>query len=100
MNTVIVRYKVKFGKSDENIGFVNAVFAELKDKSPEGVRYATFVGDDGVTFFHVASFDDGIENPLPQLDSFKAFQEGLRDRCEENPAPTSVKQVASYNFFN
>jgi len=100
MNTVIVRYKVKADQSDDNVGLVEAVFAALKGKSPEGVRYATFVADDGVTFFHIASFDDGVENPLPQLDAFKAFQKGLGDRCEEGPVPTSVKEVASYNFFS
>jgi len=99
VNTVIVRYKVMADHSAENVGFVEAVFAELKGKSPEGVRYATFVAEDGVTFFHIASFDSGVENPLPQMDAFKAFQKGLGDRCEERPAPTSVNVVASYNFF-
>lgn len=100
MNTVMVRYKVKAEQAADNVQLVEAVFAELKDKRPNGVRYATFVAEGGVTFFHIASFDDGVENPLPQMDAFKAFQKGLGERCEEKPAPTSLKEVAAYNFFS
>ena len=99
MKTVIVRYKVSAGKADENVEFVRGVFAELKEKAPAGVRYATFMADDGVTFFHIASFDDGVDNPLSQMRAFKAFQEGLGDRCEEKPSPTSLTHVESYGFF-
>ena len=100
MATVIVRYKVEPGRGDENTDLVKAVFAELKETKPNGVRYATFVADDGLSFTHVASVDEGVENPIPQLDAFKVFQQGLRERCEEKPTPTPVREVGSYNFFD
>lgn len=99
MNTIIVRYKVMADHADENIKLVEAVFAELKTQQSTDVRYATFAADDGVTFFHFASVDDGVENPIPQLEAFKAFQKGLMDRCEEKPTPISVSEVGSYRFF-
>lgn len=82
MTTVIVRYKVKKDRAGENIRLVEAVFAELKDKKAEGLRYAAFVAEDGVTFFHVAAVDDGVENPLFQTEAFKAFQKDIADRCD------------------
>lgn len=99
MNTIIVRYKVKSDRVDENVRAVQAVFAELKDKQPKGVRYATFVADDGETFFHIADLDEGVDNPVPNLNAFKEFQSGLVDRCKEKPSPTPIREVASYSFF-
>jgi len=98
MGKVIVRYKVKADRAEENIGFVKAVYAELAEKKPEGLRYATFVAEDGVTFFHFASVD-AEDNPLAKTDAFKAFQKDLKERCEEPPAPVKLSEVASFNFF-
>ena len=99
MGKVIVRYRVKRERADENVRLVKAVYAELNEKRPKGLRYATFVAEDGVTFFHIASIE-GDENPLAQTDAFKAFQEQINDRCDEPPAPTKVSQVGSFNFFD
>ncbi len=100
MKNFIVRYKVKADQTAENVQRVEAVFVELKNKQPKGVRYATFIAEDGVTFFHIASFADGVKNPLPQMDAYKAFQNGLGDRCEEKPAATSLKEIGVYNCFS
>ena len=99
MNTIIVRYKVKASEADANMQAVQAVFAELRDTQPEGVRYATFVAEDGVTFFHIADFDEGVDNPIAKTGAFKAFQQALGDRCEEKPSPTNLRQVGTYKFF-
>jgi hypothetical protein len=98
MRQVIVRYKVKPEKADENVSLVKAVYAELKEKNPEGLRYATFVADDGVTFFHVASIT-AEQSPLGQIDAFKEFQANIKDRCDEPPAPVNISEVGSFNFF-
>jgi len=98
MGTVIVRYKVKADRAEENVGLVKAVYAELNETKPEGLRYATFVAEDGVSFVHVADIT-GDANPLAQCAAFKAFQKDIKDRCEEPPAPTPVSEVGSFNFF-
>lgn len=96
MNRVIVRYKLKPGRAEENTNFVRAVFSELSAAKPSGVRYATYVANDGLTFVHIASFDAGTQNPLPQMEAFKAFQKELGDRCEQKPEPVQVEEIASY----
>ena len=94
---VIVRYRVKPDRAAENLRLVKAVFAELAQQKPDGLRYASFVADDGVTFYHVASID-ADKNPLLECQAFKAFQKDIVDRCEDPPRPTQVNEVGSYNF--
>lgn len=49
---------------------------------------------------HIASIEtaDG-ENHLPKTASFKAFQSGLRDRCDEPPVVMDMSEVGSFRFF-
>jgi hypothetical protein len=101
MKVIIVRYKVKAERAEENIAFVEAVFAELEEKSPPGLHYASFNLEDGVSFVHVAALDDGVEaNPLPETDAFKRFVGDIKERCEEPPAATSASLVGAYNVFS
>jgi hypothetical protein len=40
------------------------------------------------------------ENPITQLAAFKAFQAGIRERCEERPVSTDLESdaIGSYGF--
>lgn len=97
MATTVVRYKVKEGRGDENQALVEAVFAELASKSPDGFRYGTIRLDDGVTFVHIAIVEG--DNPLGASDAFAAFQRDLAERCEEQPAPMGGTIVGNYNLY-
>ena len=101
MKRVLVRYKVKADKATENQQFVEKVYEELQQKSPEGIRYATFKLDDGVSFVHIASIEteDGT-NPLGETAAFQQFQANIRDRCEEPPVAVDLDEVGSYRFFS
>lgn len=99
MNTVVVEYTVKDDCVEENKQFVEAVFKMLNESKPDGLRYMTFIKDDGKTFMHVASIE-GETNPLPETDAFKAFQKDLKDRCEVPPKVTKLDPVGSYKFFD
>jgi len=98
MATTVVRYKVKEGRGDENQELVEAVFAELSDASPSGLRYGTLRLEDGVTFVHIAR-TDGDENPLNDSAAFKHFVEGLPERCAEPPAPLQGTLVGNYGLY-
>ena len=65
MRRVVVRYRVRPDRVEENERLVRAVYEELAAVQPEGLRYATVKLDDGVTFVHVAVHE--TENPLPGL---------------------------------
>jgi hypothetical protein len=97
---MIVRYKVKAGKADENQRYIQKVFDELHENSPEGLRYASFKLSDGLSFVHIVSVEtpDG-SNPLIETTAFKNFQMGIQDRCEEQPVLTEMTEVGSYRLF-
>jgi quinol monooxygenase YgiN len=100
MRRVMVRYKVKPDRVDENEALVRSVYEELRKAAPAAFRYATFRLDDGVSFVHVASNETGDgHNPLPELEAFRRFQENIRERCDEPPVVTEMHEVASYNLF-
>ena len=99
MKRVLVRYKVKADRAAENEAYIKKVFAELKETGPQGLRYASFKLDDGLSFVHIASIEteDG-SNPLAASPAFKAFQAEIRDRCEEPPVAVDLNKIGSYNF--
>ena len=100
MRRVIVRYRVKPDQVADNEQLVRAVYEELRETQPDGLRYATFKQDDGVSFVHLAVTDDGVGNPLAQVAAFARFQEGIAERCDEQPVVTELSEVGSYRFAN
>jgi hypothetical protein len=96
----IVRYKVKPDRVEENIELVRAVYEELSRVKPEGLRYATFRLDDGVSFVHLVSVetDDG-QSPLGQIEAFARFTENVKDRCDEPPVVSDVDEIGSFRVF-
>ncbi len=95
---IVVRYRPKADRADENQRFVEAVFAELAATDPGGLRYATLRLADG-TFVHIADVG-GDHNPLGDVAAFAEFQRDLLDRCEdgEGPNPQEATVVGSYGF--
>jgi len=100
VSQVMVRYKVKPEQAARNEELVRRVYEELHRTAPAGLRYATFVLEDGISFAHVASIEtaDG-RNPLTDVAAFRAFQEGIDERCDEPPAPVGLREVGSYGFW-
>lgn len=96
--TKVIQYKTKPESADENERLIRAVFTELAARNPEGLRYAAFRLDDGVSFLHVAAID-GEENPLQTSAAFGEFQSGIKDRCAEGPNPSDATVVGSYRLL-
>jgi len=94
---VMVRYKVKPGRADENAALVRAVYEELARTRPRGFHYATFRLEDGVSFVHVSS-QEAKESPLSQSEAFAAFQNRIAERCDEPPVLAELDEVGSYEF--
>jgi hypothetical protein len=100
MGKVMVRYRVKPERAQENEQLVRAVYEELARTAPPGLRYATFRLADGVSFVHVASSEtqDGT-SPLPAVAAFQRFQEGIAERCEEPPLASELHEIGSFRFW-
>ena len=100
MRRLIVRYKVKSDKVDENQKYIRKVFEELHQTRPSGLRYASFRLSDGVSFVHIVSVETNDDrNPLVETPAFESFNAGITDRCEEQPVLTEMTEVGSYRFL-
>jgi len=98
MKTVMVRYRTKEGQAAANEALVRAVFDELRERAPGGIRYASYRLVDGATFVHIATVEASGENPLTSLPAFRAFQSGIKERCSEEPVVTELSRVDSYGL--
>jgi hypothetical protein len=94
----MVRYRVRPDQVATNERLVRDVYDELAATRPDGLRYATFRLDDGVTFVHVAVHDE--DNPLGRVSAFRRFQEGIRDRCDEPPVVTELEAIGAYRLLD
>jgi hypothetical protein len=97
MREVMVRYRVKPDRAEENEALVRGVYEELDRTKPDGFRYATFCLDDGVTFVHVA-LQEGAESPLAGFSAFQRFQQDIADRCDQPPVVSGLRRIGSYGL--
>jgi hypothetical protein len=99
MRRMLVRYRVKPERAAENEELVRAVYDELHETRPEGLGYATFRLDDGVSFVHLAEHDEDGPNQLSPLASFKRFQDGIAERCDDPPVASELSTIGAYRLF-
>jgi hypothetical protein len=101
MSRVMVRYVVKPGQVQRNEELVRAVYDELRRTRPAGLRYATFrVGDSGA-FVHLSSTETADRrSPLLGLQSFRDFQAGIAERCEEAPVVVELHEIGSFGVWS
>jgi hypothetical protein len=97
MKRMLIRYKTKPETTRQNQRLIEEVFRELEAKAPEGIRYMVLTLEDG-SFLHFVETSDG-PNPLSQLDAFKLFQSGVRDRCAEPPHASEATVVGNYRML-
>ena len=99
MRHTIVTYTVKPGREQENRALVEAVFEELAERRPAGLRYAVFYLPDRRQFMHLYT-DDGSTSGVQELDSFQAFVTGAEDRHEQPATFTQPELIGDYRTFD
>jgi hypothetical protein len=95
MRQVMVRYRVLPERAEENEAYIRAVFAELERRRPQGLEYASFKLEDGVSFVHLATIA-GADNPLLALEAFREFTADIKSRCAEPPVTLALSAIGSY----
>jgi len=93
----IVRYTTRPGSTDENETLIKAVFAQLAEQMPDGLRYVAIRLDDGASFIHVAVLEDD-NNPLASLPAFGEFVSAIGERCTDGPTPVNGTVVGAYGI--
>ena len=86
MKAVKVQYTVKAEYAETNKANISQVMADLQELSNPGIKYSTFVLEDGKTFVHFGIYSDqealDVVNNLP---SFQTFREQLKASGPEAP---------------
>jgi hypothetical protein len=98
MTTTVVQYQAKPERADENQKLIEAVFADLEERAPEGFTYKVFRLEDGVSFVHVVVEHDGVDHPdsLQDVPAFQAFVADIADRCDIPPVVRGATVVGGF----
>jgi hypothetical protein len=100
MPNIVVRYKTKPERAEENRKLVENVFAELDELGATGFAYASFQLDDGVSFVHVVVEEDGEGSvSLTDVPAFREFVANIADRCEEQPVAQQATIVGAHRLL-
>lgn len=94
--TTVIRYQTTPEAAGRNRELIARVFAELAVTRPAGLRYAAYQLDDGVSFVHVVSTENGTD-PLVELASFQEFQRGVGDRLQAPPERFGATEIGRYS---
>jgi hypothetical protein len=97
---VVVRYKTKPERAEENQRLIEKVFAELDELGATGFAYASLRLEDGVSFVHVVVEEDGEGSvSLAEVPAFRAFTADIADRCDEPPVAMAATVVGAHRIF-
>ena len=96
-HATVVRYTTRPQSASENEKLIKAVFDQLAEQMPEGLRYIAIRLDDGVSFIHVAVLEDD-NNPLASLPAFGEFVSNISERCTDGPTPVNGTVVGAYGI--
>jgi len=95
----LIRYRTDPDRADLNQRLVEAVFAELKARETQGLRYLVLRTADG-SFFHLVAFENGGgTSGLTTLHEFQEFQRDLRIRCIQPPEAVEVTVVGNHRML-
>src|SRR5262245_15211194 len=100
MPNVVVQYRTKPDRAEENQRLIEKVFAELDEMQATGFGYASFRLEDGVSFVHIVVEKDGESSvSLADVPAFQEFQRGIADRCEVQPVAKGATVVGAHRIF-
>jgi len=100
MPNIVVRYKTKPERAEENRKLVENVFAELDELDATGFAYASFQLGDGVSFLHVVVEEDGEGSvSLTDVPAFQKFVADIADRCDEQPIAQPATVVGAHRML-
>jgi len=99
MHIVKVTYTVKAGYAAKNQENISKVMSDLRKINHPGIRYSTYLGEDGNTFMHLALFEQkDFQQILFDLETFKSFQQELKNGNLEVPPKTEIMTLVDSCF--
>jgi len=96
---VRVQYTTKQEYAAKNKENITKVMNDLRAINNPGIRYSTYLLEDGKTFMHFALFENEAANKiLMELESFKQFQAALKESVPEVPPKTENLSLVASSF--
>ncbi len=102
MKAVKVQYTVKADYAETNKKNIEAVMSDLREINNPGIKYSSFLLEDGKTFVHFGMYaDQEAMSVVSDLDSFQHFRQQLKASGPESPPNAEdLNLVASaYEIF-
>ncbi|MGV3761547.1 hypothetical protein [Parapedobacter sp.] len=103
MKIVKVTYTVQPSFAAKNLENVKTFVRDIKALNNPSIRYISYLGADGKTFTHIATFDsEAAQQQFLALPSFKLFQQQRDGSGLETPENLQFLELAaaSYDLFN
>jgi hypothetical protein len=74
MTVLLVHFEIADDGVAEVTAAVEATFAAVQERQPEGVRYAYLRRAGGTEFIALLELAEGVENPLPGIEAARQLQ--------------------------
>ena len=99
MNVLMVRAKLKEENVADARAAIEKVIKALEQAQPTGVRYASCLLGDGVTFVALLELADDGGHPLRGFPAYQEMVEDLKQWYAEPPAVERMTVTGSYGLF-
>ena len=99
MNVLMVQAKVKKENVADARAAIEKVIQALEQAQPAGVRYASCLLSDGVTFVALLKLEDDGGHPLREFPAYQEMVENLKQWYAEPPAVERMTVTGSYGLF-
>jgi hypothetical protein len=99
MNVLMVRAKIKEENVADAQAAIEKVIQALEQAQPAGVRYASCLLSDGVTFVALLRLAPDGGHPLRGFPAYMEMVEALKQWYAEPPAVEQMTVTGSYGLF-
>jgi thioredoxin-like negative regulator of GroEL len=99
MNVLMVRAKIKEENVADAQAAIGKVIQALEQAQPAGVRYASCLLSDGVTFVALLELAPDGSHPLRGFPAYMEMVEALKQWYAEPPAAEQMTVTGSYGLF-
>ncbi len=96
MRVLMAQFKIKEEGLQQFEAAREKILSALSHQRPEGVRYIWCALSDGTTFVGWLELDEGVENPLLNMEAGKEFMQNIQRWAAAPPLREELRIVGSY----
>ncbi len=96
MRVIMAQFTIKEEALQDFAAARETIFSELARRQPRGIRYTWTAIPDGRSFVGWLELDDGVENPLPDLEAGRLFMSKIPTWVAKVPVREELQVVASW----